>query len=93
MVSRVARGCMNWEVVSGGALAVSLPNKVGDQQHDAVRIVVGLSSDVQLGDVFIEDAGNRSEDLEDFNFTQKVRRKVGAAWGLMLATKESWLST
>ena len=88
MVSWVARCCRNWEVVSEGALAVPLPYMVGDQQEEAAKIVVGISSDQQLGDVFVVDAGKGSVDLKDFDFEQKVRRKEGAAWGLMPETKE-----
>ena len=88
MVSWVARGCRNWEVVSEGALAVHLPSMVGDQQEEAVGIVVGMSSGEQLGDVYVVDTGKGRVDLEDFNFEHEVRRKVGAAWGLMPETKE-----
>ena len=88
MVSWVARGCRNWEVVSERALAVQLPSMVGSQQEEAVRIVVGLSSDEELGDVYVADTGKGRVDLEDFNFDNEVRRKVGAEWGLMPETKE-----
>ena len=74
--------------MSEGALAVQLPSMVGDQQEEAVRIVVGMSSDEQLGDVYVVDTGKGRVDLEDFNFEHEVRRKVGAAWGLMPETKE-----
>ena len=47
-----------------------------------------MSSDEELADVFVVDAGKGSVDLEDFNFEQTVRRKVGAVWGLMPETKE-----
>ena len=57
MVSWVARGCRNWEVVSEGALAVQLPSMVGCQQEEAVRMVVGMSSGEQLGDVYFADTG------------------------------------
>ena len=67
---------------------MSLPHMAGNQQEEEVRIVVGMSSDEQLGDVFVVDAGEGSVDLEDFNFEQTVRHKVGAAWGLMPETKE-----
>ena len=60
MVSRVVRGCSNWEVVSKGAWAVSLPHMVGNMQEVPMRVVVGLSSDEQLGEVFIMDEGNWS---------------------------------
>ena len=72
MVSWVARGCRNWEVVSEGALAVQLPSMVGDQQEEAVRIVVGMSSDEQSGDVYVEDTDKGRIDLEDFNFEHEV---------------------
>ena len=88
LVSWVARGCRNWEVVSEGALAVQLPSMVGSQQEEAVRIVVGLSSDEELGDVYVADTGKGRVGLEDFNFDNEVRRKVGAEWGLMPETKE-----
>ena len=88
LVSWVARGCRNWEVVSEGALAVQLPSMVGCQQEEAVMIVVGMSSDEQLGDVYVADTGKGRIGLEDFNFEHEVRRKVGAAWGLMPETKE-----
>ena len=88
MVSWVARGWRNWEVVSEGALAVQLPSMVGSQQEEAVRIVVGLSSDEELGDVYVADTGKGRVGLEDFNFDNEVRRKVGAEWGLMPETKE-----
>ena len=88
LVSWVARGCRNWEVVSEGALAVQLPSMVGSQQEEAVRIVVGMSSDEELGDVYVADTGKGRVGLEDFNFDHEVRRKVGAEWGLMPETKE-----
>ena len=89
LVSWVARGCRNREVVSQGALAVQLPSMVGSQQEEAVRIVVGLSSDEEFSDVCIADTGNGRVGLEDFNFEHAVRRrKVGAEWGLMPETKE-----
>ena len=67
---------------------MQLPSMVGDQQEEAMRIVVGMSSDEQLGDIFVVDTGKGRNDLEDFTFEHEVRRKVGAAWGLMLETKE-----
>ena len=78
----------NWEVVSEGALAVQLPSMVGSQQEEAVRIVVGMSSDEQLRDVYVPDTGNGWVGLQDFVFEHEVRRKVGAEWGLMPETKE-----
>jgi hypothetical protein len=88
LVSWVARGCMNWEVVSEGALAVQLPSMVGSQHEEALRIVVGMSSDEQLGDVYVADTSNRQIRPEDLIFEHEVRRKVGAAWGVMPETKE-----
>ena len=61
----MARGSRNWEVVSKGA--VFLMRMVGDQQEEAVRIVVG-SGDEQLGDIFVKDAGRGNVDLDDFDF-------------------------
>ena len=75
-------------MVSEGALAVQLPSMVGSQQEEAARIVVGMSSDEELGDVYIADTGKGRVGLEDFNFDNLVRRKVGAEWGLTPETKE-----
>ena len=53
-----------------------------------MRIVVGMSSDEELGDVYVADTGKGRVGLEDFNFDHEVRRKVGAEWGQMSETKE-----
>ena len=67
---------------------MQLPSMVGSQLEEAARIVVGMSSDEELGDVYVADTGKGRVGLEDFNFDHEVRRKVGAEWGLMPETKE-----
>ena len=59
-------------MVSKGALAVSLLHMVGDQQEEKVKVMVGMSTGEQLGEVFVMDAGKGCLEFKDSHFKQTV---------------------